>query len=68
MTEAELKAIEAHGGEWSNGAEVLRLVAEVRRLRGLIKATFNDRSRSDCQWCDGNGADDCPAFTTGGEV
>jgi hypothetical protein len=47
------------------------------RLRELIKGTFNDRSRADCQWCDGGEqlpkggrkhAVNCPAFTPDGEV
>lgn len=53
------------------------LRSDNERLRGLIKGTFNDRSRADCQWCDGGArlpkggyehAPNCPAFTPDGAV
>lgn len=74
MTEDELKSIEARPPPYSNAAAHRALVAEVRRLMGLIKTTFNNLSRADCQWCDGDGgrlrkhAADCPAFTPDGVV
>lgn len=54
--------------------QVPTLVAEVRRLRGLIKkAEWSSREQTGCYcpWCD-HYADgkhtDCPAFTESGEV
>jgi len=74
MTEDELKSIES--GDWPNFVEHRdALVAEVRRLRGLIEKA---RGAVDgwCPWCNQyvNGIGDpdthpnCPAFTPSGEV
>lgn len=59
MTDDELKAIEAEAlGDCSN---CMGLVAEVRRLRGLIKAAEwfagvgGYDSESGCPWCESDG-------------
>lgn len=70
MTEDELKMIEAYDG----GDTVRDLVAEVRRLRGLIervKTVDNDFGTLFCPWCghgDPQHRADCPAFTESGDV
>lgn len=63
-----------------DGSTVLNLVAEVRRLRGLIKSAEWESEWSQsigggscCPWCDsGKGYHphdvDCPAFTPDGRV
>ena len=76
MTESELKTYEAEADGVCSSC--MTLIAEIRRLRGLIKDTFNDRSAADCQWCDGNPSQgpvakrrhhvSCPAFTESGDV
>lgn len=73
MTEDRLKTIEARARPHDADAE--ELVAEVRRLRGLIEKA---RGAVDgwCAWCDQyvNGVGDpdkhpdCPAYTPSGEV
>lgn len=84
MTDEELMAIEARVAERERDAtccgytDETRLVAEVRRLRGLVKrAEFgcvDDYGRF-CPWCDDGGdheperhAANCPAFTPSGDV
>ncbi len=68
MTEAELAAIEQHfeyseGEAWAAGP---KLIAEVRRLRALLKAGELG-TESMCPWCrltvpcEGH-EPDCPAF------
>lgn len=81
MTEDELGQIEARAAEsvavvppceveWQVATDVGVLVAEVRRLRGLVQAAEwlgpVIASRASCPWClrrqpQGH-ADDCPAF------
>ena len=56
-----------------NNSELIVLLAEVRRLRGLIKeAEHYTHSEPDrCPWCwapPGVSHHECPAFTQNGEV
>ncbi len=76
MTDEELKAMHERGvylDDW----RVLGLVAEVRRLRGLIKDAelagddvWNGETVGRvCPWCRTDGHDaDCPAFAPDGAV
>lgn len=85
MTDEELKAIEtwatSDDGEnpWdaveTGARHVIALVAEVRRLKGLIKEA-GERSLRENDWCvfclshrtDSTHRQECPAFTPDGEV
>lgn len=80
MTHTELEEIrksasECQDAEWAS-CLVSELIAEVERLRGLIKnAEYTDvgywASFDACNWCshESPGHDiDCPAFTPEGEV
>ena len=55
-------------------ATVAALVAEVERLRGLVKSQewgqYDDVGGSSCLWCGSSRRPhvDCPAFTSDGEV
>lgn len=80
MTDEELADVEASGGEWANGTTVLLLVAEVRRLRALVKRAESSGSgewakKTNCPWCNYAVGDwkrrhspECPAFTESGAV
>lgn len=84
MTDDELKAIEdgtpadMRYGEGTRAHDVRLLVAEVRRLRGLVKQAEFSNAYGDfngtCRWCGkdptlGNAHEDnCPAFTPDGSV
>ena len=86
MTNEELKALCANPCEWTLhdvSSEVPALLAEIERLRGLIKAAewsgYHETPRGDegvCPWCDvefytrpeGEHAIACPAFTESGDV
>jgi hypothetical protein len=80
VTDEELKAIDEKAGVYERDGmqfvhmpDVRALVAEVRRLRGLIKRVEevdNDFGTMFCPWC-GYGkphAGNCPAFTPDGGV
>jgi hypothetical protein len=86
MSEDELRKLgddaatePSNGDPWAK--DVVRLVAEARRLRGLIKEAEweplgNGPGENECPWCHGiNNHDNrrvhfpaCPAFTVDGEV
>lgn len=84
MTERELSEIEAANGKPISAVTqvVADLVAEVRRLRGLVKAVeYNGdsggaRDWAACPWCaacvsthyNGKHAADCRAFTESGDA
>lgn len=83
MTDEELRAIGARAEramcgaverqEWAKDAmrEAVALVAEVRRLRGLIKQVEHPvEDGGICPWCRrwGEHRRSCPAFTEGGRV
>lgn len=95
MSEDELQAIEARaadarrfrdvvGPSLDSARDVPALVAEVRRLRGLLQSAADERDGAvsshccnNCPWCDGENdpgsrrfihEDRCPAFTPNGEV
>ena len=77
MTEAELEAIER---DTDRPGPVVELIAEVRRLRGLVKeveksAGWHYCDCYGCPWCEAEAGfpsfaheADCPAFTPEGEV
>jgi hypothetical protein len=88
MTPTELDAIEARAKdaarftmEAGDAADCLALIAEVRRLRGLVKAAeaaaphLGER-HANCPWCGywsmgdvkRKHAPECPAFTESGDV
>lgn len=77
MTEDELQAIEARSADWRGASpcseDVTLLLAEVRRLWGLIQAAewcggygCQGETRDSCPWCGVDQGDchepDCPAF------
>lgn len=79
MTEAELTDFETYVSPLEQGASILKLVAEVRRLRALVRDIPDATSsligrRLGCIFCGRNErygvkhAPNCPAFTEDGEV
>lgn len=82
MTEDELRGIEAWALGREGGQPVINLVAEVRRLKGLVMdAEWNGAAQWGyvaCPWCESDRMPfandrrvhrpDCPAFTPDGAV
>lgn len=82
MMETDLHNFEVHAdADLVTGAEAHALIAEIRRLRGLVKAAARSgpgkyEEPGGCPWCgfvgdteaDQGHAIHCPAFTPYGEV
>ncbi len=78
MTDDELKAIEERmkRDRFVLMVEVEALIAEVRRLKGLLQAPADELNGDACLWCKGfflnsvglEHDEDCPAYTLEGKV